>query len=185
MLGWAYCFVIFVFVRGGPEILFVIAVVRVLCVGHSRMSARSRRACIGLWTGVRLSGEVAVHTVGSRVLRAVPRASVPGHQTETSGNNITVLQDELLLKKSQKCQSRRLKRSGTKRETAGTSLHPCDSFFPCCVECLTVPCGHASDYQIAHSRINLRREKQACVACQVLVLCSVALRLIVESRRFL
>ena len=53
MLGQAYHFVIFVFVCGGLEILFVIAVVRVLCVGRSSMSARSRRACIGLDREVR------------------------------------------------------------------------------------------------------------------------------------
>ena len=48
MLGQAYCFVIFVFTRGGPGILFVIAVARVLCVGHLSMCARSLRACTGL-----------------------------------------------------------------------------------------------------------------------------------------
>ena len=48
MLGRAYHFVIFVFVLGDPEILFVIAIARGFCVGRSRMSARSRRACIGL-----------------------------------------------------------------------------------------------------------------------------------------
>ena len=48
MLGQAYRFIIFVFICGGLEILFVIAIVRVLCVGRTRMSARSHRACIGL-----------------------------------------------------------------------------------------------------------------------------------------
>ena len=39
---------IFVFVRGDPEFLFGIAVARGFCVGRTRMSARSCRACIGL-----------------------------------------------------------------------------------------------------------------------------------------
>ena len=45
VLGRAYCFVIFVFVHGGLGILFVIAVARVLCVGHSSVFTRSRRSC--------------------------------------------------------------------------------------------------------------------------------------------
>ena len=45
MLGRAYRFVIFVFVRGGLGILFVIAVARVLCGGRSSVFARSRRSC--------------------------------------------------------------------------------------------------------------------------------------------
>ena len=60
-------------------ILFVIGVACGFCVGRSRMSARSRRVCIGLdrhstfwWSR---------STIGSRVLRAVPRVSVPGHQS--------------------------------------------------------------------------------------------------------
>ena len=36
---------IFVFVRGGLGILFMIAVARVLCVGRSSVFARSRRSC--------------------------------------------------------------------------------------------------------------------------------------------
>ena len=46
MLGQAYRFVIFVFVRGGLGILFVIVVALILCVGPSSVFARSCRSCI-------------------------------------------------------------------------------------------------------------------------------------------
>ena len=76
MLGQAYCFIIFVFICGGLEILFVIAFVCILCVGCSRMCARSCRACTGLDRHLTCG-------VGSRVLRAVPCTSVLGHQYHT------------------------------------------------------------------------------------------------------
>ena len=67
MLGRAYCFIIFVFVHGGLEILFMIALYR-FCVWVIRGCALDHVGLVLVWTGVQLAGEVGV---GSWVLRAV------------------------------------------------------------------------------------------------------------------
>ena len=67
---------IFVFVHGGLGILFVIAVVHILCVGHSSVFTRSRRSC----TDVDVHSTPGEVGIGSWVLRAVLCTSVLGHQ---------------------------------------------------------------------------------------------------------